>query len=96
MENLIAEGFKPEDLIKIATMKMPFGKYKGRVLVDLPEAYVIWFHKNGLPAGELGRLIAQLYDIKANGLEFLFTPLRTMTTESSRKVSVQGLKKPKF
>ena len=64
------------DLIKIANMKMPFGKYKGRALIDLPEPYVIWFHKKGLPGGELGRLLTQLYDIKANGLEYLFIPLR--------------------
>ena len=64
------------DLIKIANMKMPFGKYKGRALIDLPEPYVVWFHKKGLPEGELGRLLLQLYDIKANGLEFLFEPLK--------------------
>lgn len=67
-------------------MPMPFGKYKGRVLIDLPEAYVIWFHKNGLPKGELGRLIGQLYDIKANGLEYLFKPLRgSFVSEELRK-----------
>lgn len=64
------------DLIKIANMPMPFGKYKGRVLVDLPEYYVVWFHNQGFPEGELGRLLAQLYEIKANGLEYLFKPLK--------------------
>jgi uncharacterized protein (DUF3820 family) len=45
-------------------------------LVDLPEPYVVWFHNEGFPDGELGKLLAQLYEIKVNGLEFLFKPLR--------------------
>jgi uncharacterized protein (DUF3820 family) len=65
------------DLIKIATMPMPFGKYKGVALIDLPEPYVVWFYNEGLPKGELGSLLAQLYEIKVNGLEYLFTPLKT-------------------
>jgi uncharacterized protein (DUF3820 family) len=64
------------DLYKIANMKMPFGKYKGVALIDLPEPYVVWFYNKGFPEGELGRLLTQLYDIKANGLEPLFDPLR--------------------
>jgi len=66
----------PTDMIKIATMKMPFGKYKGWALIDLPEPYVVWFNRQGLPKGELGRLLAELYEIKANGLEYLFAPLK--------------------
>ena len=65
-----------EDLIKIANMKMPFGKFKGTRLVDLPEPYVVWFHSQGFPEGELGSLLAQLYEIKVNGLEHLFAPLK--------------------
>lgn len=65
-----------DDLVKIANMKMPFGKYQGRVLIDLPEPYVVWFNNKGYPQGELGRLLAQLYEIKTNGLEYLFIPLR--------------------
>ncbi len=65
-----------DDLYKIANLKMPFGKYKGLALIDLPEPYVVWFHNNGFPDGELGRLLAQLYEIKVNGLEYLFTPLK--------------------
>lgn len=57
-------------------MKMPFGKYKGWALIDLPEEYVVWFEKKGFPEGELGHLLAELYEIKANGLEYLFEPLR--------------------
>ncbi len=76
MATVMEMMFKPESLLKIATMKMPFGKYQGRVLVDLPEVYVAWFIKKGLPSGELGELLALLYEVKVNGLESLFTPLR--------------------
>ena len=65
-----------DDLIKIANMKMPFGKYKGVALVDLPEPYVVWFKEKGFPEGELGRLLEQVYEIKVNELEHLFTPLK--------------------
>lgn len=68
-----------KDLIKIANMKMPFGRYKGLSLIDLPEPYVVWFYNQGFPDGELGRLLAQVYEIKVNGLEHLFTPLRDLS-----------------
>lgn len=57
-------------------MRMPFGRYEGRLLVDLPEPYVVWFHKNGYPKGTLGSLLRDLYEIKVNGLEPLLAPLR--------------------
>ena len=57
-------------------MKMPFGRFQGVALVDLPEPYVVWFHNKGYPEGELGRLLAQVYEIKVNGLEHLFEPLK--------------------
>ena len=60
---------------------MPFGKYKGWALIDLPEAYVVWFHNQGVPKGELGQLMEQLYEIKANGLEYLFEPLKNRDLE---------------
>ncbi|MEM7646908.1 MAG: DUF3820 family protein [Pseudomonadota bacterium] len=66
----------PEDLIKIANYKMPFGRYAGTTLVDLPEAYVNWFNNKGYPDGEIGRLLAILHEVKVNGLEHLFNPLR--------------------
>ena len=66
----------PEILLKLARMHMPFGKYKGLLMIDLPEPYVIWFSQNGLPEGQLGQMMGLLYEIKVNGLEYLFDPLR--------------------
>ena len=57
-------------------MEMPFGKYKGRVLVDLPEPYLNWFRQKGFPNGKLGVLLETLYEIKLNGLEYLLFELR--------------------
>lgn len=59
------------DLQKLKTVFMPFGKYKGVSLIELPESYVVWFQSNGFPEGELGRLLGLLYEIKLNGLEHL-------------------------
>lgn len=73
MQNL---PFEPELLKTLATMKMPFGKYKGWILVDLPEPYVVWFKQQGFPENKLGQLLGLLYEIKVNGMEDLLTPLR--------------------
>ncbi|MBE0616816.1 MAG: DUF3820 family protein [Proteobacteria bacterium] len=67
---------EPELLLKLARTRMPFGKYAGRRLADLPEPYVVWFSRQGFPRGELGRLLELLHTIKVNGLEGLLTPLR--------------------
>ncbi|MBK9452444.1 MAG: DUF3820 family protein [Bacteroidetes bacterium] len=64
------------DLIQLVTMEMPFGKYKGRLLCELPEHYLVWFHSKGFPAGHLGHLLGLLYEIKLNGLEYLLVELR--------------------
>ena len=66
----------PAVLLKLAKTRMPFGRYKGRLLIDLPEPYVIWFAKKGFPEGELGRILNILYEVKMNGLEYLLKPLR--------------------
>jgi uncharacterized protein (DUF3820 family) len=58
--------------IQLATTKMPFGKYKGLRLVDLPEPYLVWFSRKGFPEGTLGKLLQAVYEIKRNGLEYLF------------------------
>jgi len=66
----------PEQLLKLAAYRMPFGKYKGSLLIDLPEPYVVWFANKGFPKGELGKMLAITFEIKVNGLEYLFIPLR--------------------
>ena len=68
------------DLITLANTRMPFGKYKGRLLLDLPEPYIVWFKNHGYPDGPLGTLLASMYEIKANGLESLLRPLVRHTT----------------
>ena len=55
---------------------MPFGKYKDRYLLDLPDAYLVWFARSGYPEGKLGRMLAAMHEIKTNGLEKLLVPLR--------------------
>ncbi len=67
-------GFDPGFVRRLANAKMPFGKYAGMLLIDLPEAYVVWWQAKGYPSGELGLQLASLYEIKANGLEPLLRP----------------------
>ena len=62
-------------------MPMPFGKFKGTRLIDLPEPYVVWFKNEGYPAGLLGRRLALIYEIKLNGLEKLLRPLLDERTQ---------------
>ncbi len=76
MENNKILSSDPELMLKLARYKMPFGKYKDCLLVDLPEPYVVWFANQGFPQGELGRLLAIVLEIKVNGLEYLFKPLK--------------------
>ncbi len=69
-------GFSTEDLSKLATWKMPFGKYAGSALIDLPEAYLFWFQKHEFPKGELGELMKLCLDLKIEGLDSLIKPLK--------------------
>jgi uncharacterized protein (DUF3820 family) len=62
--------------LKLAGTRMPFGKYRGRLLVELPEPYVVWLKNKGFPGGELGRMLGIVYEIKVNGLEYLFREMR--------------------
>ncbi|QDF99434.1 hypothetical protein CJ010_24300 [Azoarcus sp. DD4] len=66
----------PDDLEKLVRMEMPYGKYKGRLLADLPGHYLNWFAREGFPRGELGRLLALMHEIDHNGLSALLVPLR--------------------
>ena len=66
----------PELLQELVTMQMPYGKYKGTVLCDLPVFYLEWFQKQGFPKGKLGMLLATIYEIKINGLGELLEPLK--------------------
>lgn len=63
-------------LLKLARTKMPYGKYAGRLLVDLPEPYLVWMRQQGFPEGGLGAMLQCMYEVKLNGLEYLFDPLR--------------------
>lgn len=63
-------------LRELAEARMPFGKYEGLRLIDLPEPYVVWFSRQGFPEGKLGRLLQEVYEIKVNGLEYLFDPFK--------------------
>ncbi len=65
-------------LIKLANAKMPFGKYKDRYLIDLPEYYIVWYHNKGLPKGVLGQQLQAIYELKVNGLEYLVRNIRKM------------------
>lgn len=68
--------FDKEDLLKLANMPMPFGKYKGKVLIDLPEEYLLWFASKGFPQGNLGRLMQLALEIRINGMEKVLQPLK--------------------
>ncbi|MGZ3864708.1 MAG: DUF3820 family protein [Bacteroidia bacterium] len=68
----------PEFLLQLVKMQMPFGKYKGRLLCDLPVHYLEWFGRKGFPEGKLGALLQTMLEIKSNGLEHLLVPLKKM------------------
>jgi uncharacterized protein len=66
----------PEDLQRLVSQTMPYGKFKGRVLADLPGNYLAWFAREGFPHGQLGRLLALMHEIDHNNLRALLEPLR--------------------
>ncbi len=71
------DGINPEILKEICIVKMPFGKYQGTVLADLPISYLEWFQRTGMPKGKLGIQLATVYEIKLNGLTELLIPIRS-------------------
>jgi uncharacterized protein (DUF3820 family) len=62
-------------LVEAINQEMPFGKYKGRKLLELPEPYLVWFHSQGFPQGKLGEQLGLMYEVKLNGLESMLRPL---------------------
>ncbi|ATN07066.1 hypothetical protein CRN76_17445 [Chryseobacterium indologenes] len=70
------EGLNTEILKEICIMKMPFGKYEGSILADLPVSYLEWFNRTGMPKGKLGMQLSTVYEIKLNGLMDLLIPIR--------------------
>ena len=64
-----------EELVRAVNQEMPFGRFRGTRLLDLPEPYVVWFKNEGFPSGKLGERLALIYEIKLNGLEPSLRPL---------------------
>ncbi len=77
-------NFEPDKqiLVDIVQVKMPFGKYAGRVIADLPEAYLLWFKKKGFPSGRLGVLMENAFEIRANGLSPILKELKQLLNQS--------------
>ena len=65
-------------LLKLANTRMPYGKFEGRYMIDLPEYYVVWFRNKGFPKGQIGEMLATVYELKLNGLEELVRKLRKL------------------
>jgi len=63
-------------LIDLAHTKMPYGKYKGTDLIDLPEPYIVWYHAKGFPKGKIGKMLGLVYELKLNGLEYLIREIK--------------------
>jgi uncharacterized protein (DUF3820 family) len=63
-------------LIDLSNTKMPFGKYKGTYLIDLPEHYIVWYNAKGFPKGKLGMMLGLVYELKLNGLEYLIRKIK--------------------
>lgn len=69
-------GFNAQTLLELVNTEIPFGKYKGRLLCDLPVNYLEWFNRKGFPTGKIGNQLKVIYEIKINGLEYLLKPLK--------------------
>jgi uncharacterized protein len=71
-----AASFDHQALLELSAMRMPFGRYAGWLLLDLPEPYIVWLAGQGFPEDKLGGMLRSIYEIKVNGLEYLFESLR--------------------
>lgn len=76
MDCKMQDVFDPQIIVKLADMEIPFGKYKGTLLIDLPESYVLWFLQNVSAEKSLLQMLELVYEIKVNGLEYLLEPLK--------------------
>lgn len=74
MDNKLNQEF----LIKLANTKMPYGKYKGTDLIDLPEHYIVWYHDKGFPKNKMGEMLGLVYELKLNGLEYLIREIKKL------------------
>lgn len=72
----------PKFLIQLANTKMPFGKFKGVFLIDLPEHYLVWYRNKGFPKGKLGQLMESAFEIRRNGLEDLLKKIKKLGDEN--------------
>ena len=72
----MSDPLNPDILTQLVTTSMPFGKYKGVLLCNLPIYYLEWFQREGFPQGKLGMQLATIYEIKLNGLDYLLNPLK--------------------
>lgn len=71
-------NMSPDQLKALVIYKMPYGKYKGSAIADIPEHYLVWMARTGFPSGQLGELLHLMYEIRLNGLEYLLKPLRNL------------------
>ena len=79
------DAFDPEQLLRLLTTRMPYGKYEGRMIADLPGHYLGWFAREGFPKGDLGRLLALMYEIDHNALGELLQPLRAALAQAPKR-----------
>lgn len=84
MVKFIVTSMDPIDLERLVTVVMPYGKYQGRLIADLPGHYLNWFAREGFPSGDIGRLLALMQELDHNGLSSLLTPLRKPPGRASR------------
>ncbi len=88
-DDAVLDDERMSEMLAAVRQIMPFGKYEGRPLLELPEPYVVWFKQTGFPRGKLGQQMALVYEIKLNGLEPLFRPLLT-SGEAAKSGSASG------